>query len=294
MVNVMKHPLPSHVSELGGGVRGGAGEGKVQYGRILNAPSTQESLKHSVQHVSVRRSRRRSRSSPVRLRSETNKDTENICGKSPLRRRSPSVSPSARQGAEDTQQDFWSPLSPPPPLVMPPPSTLAFTTTLSYFSSAPPCQPVSLVALPPTTREAACRSCSHEPSSRSKKKRSRSARRAARYVLRTLLKSQAFHSVDVSRSHVKLNDDVLDAEVGVESAKIQDKNEVSQNLEDEPLSDVDNCKKQSSDKEAKNVCARCSRCAGELNSTQLRLLLRHLRQLAHIDRLHRALRRAAR
>ncbi|CAH4039018.1 unnamed protein product [Pieris brassicae] len=290
----MIYPVPSHGSELGGGVRGGDGEGKVHYGRKLKAAHTLESPKR-YHHESVRRSRPRSRSSPVRLRCETHKDAEKIGDQSPLRRRSPSDSPSTRQGRRATRQDFWSPLSPPPPLVMPPPASLAFTTTLSYFSSAPPIQPVSLVALPPLTitRQDACRSRSREPSARPTKKRSHSARRAARYVLRKLMKSLEFHSPHVSVSHVKLNDDVLNAEVGEESTKGQNY-EVSQKVEDEALSDVDNCKKQSSDKEEKHVCARCSRCAGELNATQLRLLLRHLRQLAHIDRLHRALRRAAR
>ncbi|CAF4743378.1 unnamed protein product [Pieris macdunnoughi] len=292
MVYVMKHPVPSHVSELGGAVRGGAGEGKVQYGGIQYVPTALEPLKRYHHSFGVRRSRRRSRSSPVRMRCKTNKDAEKIGDESPLRRRSPSASPCSRQGAEATLQDFWSPLSSPRPLVMPPPLSLAFTTTLSYFSSAPPTQPVSLVALPPT-RQAACRSRSKEHSARPTKRPSRSARRAARYVLRTLMKSLALHSAHVSLSHVKLKDDVPDADVGAESAQGKN-NEVSQKLEDkEALSDVGN-KKQSSDKEEKNVCARCSRCAGELNATQLRLLLRHLRQLAHIDRLHRALRRAAR
>ncbi|XP_047524512.1 uncharacterized protein LOC125062555 [Pieris napi] len=230
MVYVMKHPVPSHDSELGGAVRGGAGEGKVQYGGIQNVPTALEPLKRYHHSLGVRRSRRRSRSSPVRLRCKTYKDAEKIGDESPLRRRSPSASPSTHQGAEATLQDFWSPLSSPPPLVMPPPS-LAFTTTLSYFSSAPPTQPVSLVALPPT-RQVACRSRSKEHSARPTKKRSRSARRAARYVLRTLMKSLALHSAHVSLSHDKLKDDVPDADVGVESALGQN-NEVSQKLEDE-------------------------------------------------------------
>ncbi|CAK1554055.1 unnamed protein product [Leptosia nina] len=187
---------------------------------------------------------------------------------------------------------------------------------MAFYYYTPPGQPVSLVVLP-----------SPKPAGTG----SRSARRAARYILRYLLRATLIRSASTTTSSHRGKDGIDTSNVGEMEAQSDvsgnneatchtpkesggsrdsqgDENEVQEKTTTDRVTNsmsrscAVQAYEQMSDEGAQRIdskeecqcCVELCGCAGDiaaLRASHLRLLLRHVRQLHHIERLNRAMRK---